>query len=323
MTSIENLQRFYMSSNLVSPPCPCCDRESFESLVQMDRHDLGFSTSMCTHCGLVQINPRPLAPWFDKFYERFFWDVYIGSRFGNFDDMFRGDQCAEKARNIIDHIDHFMQKSCGRYLDIGCGLGGMLSEFHGRYKDWQVEGIDPSRSAVEFIERKFRITARQMSIKALSPSQYQYPFDLVSLVHMLEHSLDPMGVLRCAADLLDERGIIYVEVPNLFSPAWSGKDFLHIAHTFLFDPETLEVIFSKCGLDVIKKIEAPAFPHWPWAFGMLGRRTTAPPLQSEDVPARSDEELNRRRKEIFGKVLNLSKPSPVRRFLSRLKGSFV
>jgi hypothetical protein len=127
---------------------------------------------------------------------------------------------------------------------------------------------------------------------------------------MLEHSLDPVGVLRCAADLLDEGGIIYVEVPD-------------IAHTFLFDPESLEVIFSNCGLDVIKKIEAPAFPHWPWAFGMLGRRTPAPPLQSEDVPARSDEELNRRRKEIFGKVLNLSKLSLVRRFLSRLKGYFV
>ncbi len=97
----------------------------------------------------------------------------------------------------------------GRALDVGCGRGalGAVLIAHG----WRVDGVEPSPDAVE-AARERGVDARPGTLSSLALDDSVY--DLVTFMHSLEHTVEPVRDLRRAAQSLQPGGMLAVTVPN-------------------------------------------------------------------------------------------------------------
>ena len=92
-----------------------------------------------------------------------------------------------------------------RWLDFGCGLGGMLNEIG--CEAYSAVGLEPNKTRLKYSKQKgFKIFERIDQIKDNS-------LDVITLFHVLEHLLDPVKTLKLLKKL-DKNGIIIIEVPH-------------------------------------------------------------------------------------------------------------
>jgi SAM-dependent methyltransferase len=281
----------YAKAQKVTPCCPICERSSLRPYVHGDRHQLGMVFSLCGHCGMLLAAPRPDDPWLAQFYAHGYWPLYIGNRYRDEDDLFRTDRCAERAAQIFDGLSQRLPQRCERYLDVGCGQGGMLREFRHRYPDATLFGIEPSADAVRFCKQRHQLDV--VCGEWLSAdTEFADGCDFITMTHVVEHVTDPVSFVRRGAERLNEQGQIYVEVPDLLSTAWRGADFFHLAHLQYFTEHSLRNLFARAGLTVQSVFHGLA-DSWPWAIGVLGRVSDSGPLAAANVPAAPTEFFSR------------------------------
>lgn len=105
-------------------------------------------------------------------------------------------------------------KQPGSMLDVGCGEGFVISYF--RSQGWQVAGIDFSRAGVEQINPDCIEFVQQGDVFQLLKAKIATgeKYDLVWLGNVLEHVLDPVGLLRSLRFLIPDDGLLVVTVPN-------------------------------------------------------------------------------------------------------------
>ncbi|HLM27108.1 MAG TPA: class I SAM-dependent methyltransferase [Thermoleophilaceae bacterium] len=122
----------------------------------------------------------------------------------------------------------------GRALDVGCGRGALGAVLIGR--GWQVDGVEPSPKAVE-AARGRGVDARAGTLGSLAQESSAY--DLVTFVHSLEHTVDPVDDLRRAAAAMRPGAMLAVTVPNfgstqarLFGSRWFHLDVPRHRHHF-------------------------------------------------------------------------------------------
>ena len=98
-------------------------------------------------------------------------------------------------------------------MEVGCGDGCNLYPYH--LIGLNVKGFDYSEEFLE-VGRK-----RGMNLIKGDFSSSKQQFDLILLVHSLEHMLDLDKVVRNVHNLLKDKGYVYVEVPGLRN--WNRK----------------------------------------------------------------------------------------------------
>ena len=299
--------------------CPICASRLFATLTRADRHELGINAAICLQCGLVQNNPRPDKGWFEDFYWEWFWSLYAGEDNPNLSELYDLDEQdyigRAIGRCILEEISD--PSDTLRYLDIGCGLGGLLKYMFNENRSWEVSGLDPSEEATDFVKPRLpKVSVRQQQFDAITTLEKDR-YDVISMVHVLQHVQEPINVLKAVANSLAPNGILYVEVPDLMSPHWSGKDFFHIAHTYLFDQQTLEFALRQIGLEPFKVIPSPVNRLWPWAIGIFARPVAGPHSYTSAISV-SEETISNKRKWIDGKLREIP-PSCNRAFLVDLR----
>ncbi|GGE00164.1 class I SAM-dependent methyltransferase [Rhizobium anhuiense] len=117
-------------------------------------------------------------------------------------------QRAAKAQSILGDSRR------GRLLDVGCGEGFVMAEFASR--GWTVAGIDFSAVGVENMNREMADRVEQGDIFALLQAHIaaNTTYDLVWLGNVLEHVLDPIGLMEALRLLVEPGGLLVVTVPN-------------------------------------------------------------------------------------------------------------
>ena len=90
----------------------------------------------------------------------------------------------------------------GRLLDIGCGNGRLLAAANG----WTCVGVEPVAS--------FAAKASQFGEVYASVNDVRGTFDVISIMAVLEHVVDPVLLLRKAFDLANPGALLIIEVPN-------------------------------------------------------------------------------------------------------------
>jgi 2-polyprenyl-3-methyl-5-hydroxy-6-metoxy-1,4-benzoquinol methylase len=121
----------------------------------------------------------------------------------------------------------FIQKHLatrGVLLDIGCCHGLLLEE--AQSIGFQVEGIEPSRAAVDYCTRKgLKVTPGYLIEGAFSPES----FDVVVMSHVLEHVADPIKLLQTVRKILKPKGNICLSqtnykgtLPRFLGRRWGG-----------------------------------------------------------------------------------------------------
>jgi len=128
----------------------------------------------------------------------------------------------------------------GTLLDIGCGNGSFLQAFREAYPNWQMIGAeldDRNRSAVESIPGVIKLHTGPLD-------QMPERFDLIAMIHALEHIPRPTHFLAGVGKLLKASGSLLVQVPDL---ATSPFDILIADHCTHFSKESLHWTVKLAG----------------------------------------------------------------------------
>jgi 2-polyprenyl-3-methyl-5-hydroxy-6-metoxy-1,4-benzoquinol methylase len=129
------------------------------------------------------------------------------------------------ARNRLSEFVSVRGKS---YLDVGCAYGGFLVAFaHGGAKrivgiDLNPELLDYARALIE--DYGVEAEVRQLDVLAADRSTDLGRFDLITCNDVIEHVLDPPVALSRLVGLLEDDGVLYMEIPNRFSASFVLSD---------------------------------------------------------------------------------------------------
>ena len=98
-------------------------------------------------------------------------------------------------------------------LDIGAGGGALVAA--GRRQGLQADGIEPSDMLVEAAKRHFHVSLVHGVLPDVQLPRNAY--DLVFLVNVIEHTANPVELLKSAARLLSDAGVMVVVTPDVHS----------------------------------------------------------------------------------------------------------
>jgi len=173
---------------------------------------------------------------------------------------------------------------CGRVLDVGCGRGESLVA--ARDAGWAGIGVDPTERFVAHGRDVFGVDVRVGLLDAVDEPPAS--FDLVLFSGVLEHSYEPVGLLRGAHKLLAPGGLVYVDVPNESSAyarlgraaqRMRGHDWaLALSPTFApyhvvgFSQRALRVAFEHAGFSLVSLDYYPLMLATP--MGLTGGRAS-------------------------------------------------
>ncbi|MGB6943702.1 MAG: class I SAM-dependent methyltransferase [Bryobacteraceae bacterium] len=130
----------------------------------------------------------------------------------------------------------------GKVLDVGCGTGATLRSFSER-GGWRLYGQEMDRKNIHFLTA----LAGFESLYTDSPAGLPGQFDLITMVHALEHFPEPAETLRGLRSKIAPGGRIFVEVPNAEANTF---DYVIADHMMHFTRETLAAVATRAGFAI-------------------------------------------------------------------------
>jgi 2-polyprenyl-3-methyl-5-hydroxy-6-metoxy-1,4-benzoquinol methylase len=137
----------------------------------------------------------------------------------------------------------------GRLLDIGAGSGILVEQ--AIEMGYRAEGIEPSSWLHEIaVHRHLPVHLGSFPNPATSG-----PFDVITLINVIEHVPNPVELLRNIAESLSPGGTVIVVTPDVGSVAahilsWKWWHF-RVAHIGYFNKRTLLSALDRAGLQPV------------------------------------------------------------------------
>lgn len=211
----------------------------------------GFSYVKCTVCGLIQINPQPLALDVEQRYGNLYGNDYLSYELNN-EAAFLNLQKLALADAGFDRIElelmeqYSTSNSTPKVLDAGCATGAMLAEL--RDRGWQAIGVEISPAA-DYARDKRKLDVRRQSLESCNfPSE---SFDLALASHLLEHLNRPDMFIQEVWRILRPGASLLLTTPNaagfqarLFRGKWRSAIYDHL---YLFSQRTIKAMLAKHG----------------------------------------------------------------------------
>jgi 2-polyprenyl-3-methyl-5-hydroxy-6-metoxy-1,4-benzoquinol methylase len=176
------------------------------------------SIVQCRICGLLFPNPMPIPDSLDDHYnvepEKYWTD----------------NSYFDPASSLLsERIETFRRLSnravtgCAA-LDVGAGVGRTMAEL--QRAGFDVFGIEPSPSFRRAAIERHGIRSDRLIHTPVEAADWRpESFDFINLSAVLEHVVDPAGVLERTVSWLKPAGMMYVEVP---SSAWLLSRFMRV-----------------------------------------------------------------------------------------------
>ena len=236
-------------------PCNLCGSEEHTPLHVVK----GYTIVRCSGCGLVFLNPRPVAAELATIYNSA--SYYEGT------GDYQGAQVGYSSYlSLVDHLRFVVGEllrplkgtAPGVALDVGCSMGIVLDQL--RRRGWTPYGVDVSAYATDYARREFSLNVVTGTI-----DQVELPPDSVDLATMLltiEHLPDPRSVLQSVYRLLRPGGVLIIathDVDGLW-PKMVGARWRHFnmpEHVYFFSRRTLTRLLSEVGLETFRVAETP------------------------------------------------------------------
>lgn len=134
-------------------------------------------------------------------------------------------------------------------LDVGAGL--CVFAWRMRREGWTCMALDPDARAV----RHAREVAGVAAVHAdFVRDAVQGNYDVVSFNKVLEHVVDPVGMLECARPLLSPGGFVYVELPDGEAAEQAGpeREEFFVDHHHVFSMGSMSLVAAKAGFRVVR-----------------------------------------------------------------------
>lgn len=202
----------------------------------------------CTECGLgITWPPSDQEDPYDEAY---------------YDGLGMGASAAAAWGERAEALLQSLPQAPGRVLDWGAGLGHLVAAL--RERGVEAEGFEPSTAG--------RRAAQRLHGLSLRPDPPPGPFDVVMMIHSLEHVQDPVVGLREVAQATRPGGVVLVEVPHaasieIWRPRMRRQILCLPAHRFHFTPGSLAAALRRAGLQPEPAILTnPAALEWLFAW---------------------------------------------------------
>lgn len=222
----------------------------------------GYCIVRCRECGLWYVNPQPTAEELSEFYARY----DDGEQWRNGEEHFN-----REVRRAIARI-----KRSGSILDIGCGSGNFLRCM--REAGFSVSGIEPSGTGAEYAREAHGIEIHHGMIEDYLAAHAEQRFDVITLLNVLEHLMDPARTLLQLRKAVAPNGVIAIVVPDarfhdflgrlrrgagFADPYWLDRPTSFLSgfklpdHLCSFEPRTVTSLLRRCGFRVVAMQNAP------------------------------------------------------------------
>ena len=242
-------KQYYQSLEKESVACDLCGSPRHQLLYTDDRYHMGLRTVWCTECGLVFQNPRPTEAEMGRFYREAYRRFYDSVEYPSL-EYIRSGSYVQRAEAAIEMLNPWYQDSLEkRMLDIGCAEGSFLKTASQRFPMTLRQGVEPDAKFAGFA-REFSDSNVFVGSWKEFAKQSTERFDLIVSIHVLEHCHSPSAWLSGVKERLSTGGVAYIEVPNVGD--WCGLPQIHLAHLYLFYPETFLRLLALVGLEILE-----------------------------------------------------------------------
>lgn len=238
-------------------PCNLCGSRSFKRLGSSK----GFQFLECRDCSLHSTSPFPTGAELLRQYDDFYAGRLVQEELGQYAE--KAERCLRHQLSCLQQL-HAPMAPPTRFLDVGFGGGHFLRA--ARRIGLDAFGVEIDRSSFE--------RASQQGIPGIYCGQLKdapFPpesFDLAKLMHVLEHTPDPLGLLRQTSRFLKPGGWLIVDIPNqasrmarfktaLRSIGLKREDFGYLqppVHLHAFTPTTLKNLLDQAGFEVVETV---------------------------------------------------------------------
>lgn len=224
-------------------------RQEFSSLARVTSDcrpwPSGGSIGVCGACGFVR---KPVDEDFIA-QSRQIYDAYAVYHQGDGQEQQVFDQQSgisqDRSRRLLERIlNDTKLKSEGRLLDIGCGNGNLLKSFATLMPHWKMCGSELDTRNKQTIESIENVEAFYSCDIDGIPGSY----DLISMVHCLEHIHNPVEFVRKLRQKLSPDGLVIIETPDFENNPF---DLVIADHCNHFDAHSLRQVFNASGFEII------------------------------------------------------------------------
>lgn len=248
-------------------PCDLCAGGQFRLISRLDRKGRPLLTDVCESCGLVAHHDLPSEEEIGAFYATEYRRAYHGEVTPGARRIMRAWKNAER---IHRELSPFLGSAAHDVFEVGAGIGCNVKVFE--QQGHAASGIEPNRGFQRYAEQRLKARVTNESLEDLAA---QPRYDLILLVHVIEHLRSPRKSLVHLHRLLRPEGLLYVECPNLGAPFTTRGKLFHFAHIYNFTRQTLGQLAEHCGFRVERWFGEDRDPN----LAALLRRHDAVPLQ--------------------------------------------
>lgn len=218
-------------------PASAQDIPSKEELTE--ENGISLKLCQCSSCGLVQFDCQPVEYYKDVIRSGGYSTTMVNLR-------------TRQYRHLIETY-HLEGK---KLLEAGCGQGEFLSVL----ANFPVEayGIENREPLVAMAREKglnvWKQFAKEGEILAPDDGSVTGPYDGFLSFNFLEHQPNPVSMLRCLADNLQEEGIGLITVPSLeYILEYDGYYELIRDHLAYYTFDTLRYTVEEAGFEVLEE----------------------------------------------------------------------
>lgn len=221
--------------------CDLCDATRFEVVSRLDRGKQPLETVVCCNCGLVSHGQIPSDEQLSKYYANEYRHDYHG-------ELTPSDHRVARAwrdgQRLLRQLGPEIQ-SGSSVFEVGAGIGCNVKSFE--LAGFDATGIEPGGGFQKYSRDRLKARIENTSLFDL-PSVPSY--DVVLLIHVIEHFNSPRKALEKIHRILTPGGKLHVECPNLAAPFARPTRMFHTAHIHNFTPTTLAMMAQRCGFHV-------------------------------------------------------------------------
>ncbi len=255
---------------IVKMNCPICEG-NVNAKVLLWSHDVcyklpgKFAVVCCAQCSFVMSYPALTEEQLSEYYPSDYYgetpDVSTPKHKANllelgqklYQQLSRGKKVSHAALyhhpSVFDLALPIKQKP-QKILDVGAGWGRFLSGAIGM--GWQAEGLDFSPE-IHRVGASLNIPVYEGSLGAVQ-DKLQGNYQLISMNHVLEHLDNPLETLKNARDLLEEGGVVRIQIPmwrpvfvRLLGAYWFPLDLPR--HRWHFRVKDVRTLAEKAGFN--------------------------------------------------------------------------
>lgn len=278
--------------------CTVCGSEKTELIENKGYLGYKIFVSICPNCGLVYLNPRWTKQKYNDFYSNFYSKVFKPNH------STKTDKEIEKVRYqnvkiIIERVKQYLPHDFNSLLDIGAGNGSYLEYFKSIFPNISLFAIESSKTFIKLLKDSVKATLISNDFDSIWHTQTDQTFDFIIFRQTLEHSLDPISILKKIQNKLSKTGMAYISVPNMMSPKMQGpldNYWYRVVHTYYFSESTFLSLTAKAGL---RPLIIDSSTHELW--GIFQRGNTD--YQLNNVYIQQKEAIKKFKKEYFKKQI--------------------